>query len=563
MTTVTESTPARASGTEINACAGTDTLTVYWNKPDEATADVVYEVQVHDIEGDDVPSRIHHLPHTHCTIDGLEPEHSYDITVSMLTETSGTKANHTPLGRRTFTTGSGKHTIDVTDAPYNAVGDGRTLNTAAIQRALDDCGPDDAVLVPDGVFLTGALRMHANTELVVANGAVLQGTANPLDYLPMLPSRFEGIELDCYASLITVGHLDHNAEATCRNVVIRGGGTIAGGGRALAEAVIERERGRVEAELAATGQSLDDYEKPETIPGRVHPRLITIANASHVELADVTFANGASWTVHMIYSDHIVTHGCAFRSHGVWNGDGWDPDSSEDCTIFDCDFDTGDDIIAIKSGKNPEGNVIARPTRHIRIFNCRASEGGHALAIGSEMSGGVEDVDVWDCDLSGLWYGVEVKTTLKRGGWVRGLRVRDAVMRRAVIRAVPYNDDGIGADTPPVLEGFRFERVRLLGGLPDDVDAGAPQEAIHIQGLPAPAKPIRNVVFHDVTFGGRDGSCNGDEHDEKNPCGADDESGATDIVANRCEGLEIRGIRCAARGKTGKTGKTFLERSGE
>lgn len=531
MATETGTTPAHVSDADINACADANTLTVYWTKPDNATSDVIYEIHMREVGDNDHSPRTCRVSHTHCAIDGLEPEHSYDITVDMLTETSGTNPNRIPLGRRTFTTGADKHMIDVTGSPYNAIGDGRTLNTAAIQRALDDCGPGDAVLIPEGVFLTGALRMHADTELVVAHGAVLQGTANPLDYLPMLPSRFEGIELDCYASLITIGHLDHNAGATCRNVVIRGGGTIAGGGRALAEAVIERERGRVEAELAATGQSLDDYEKPETIPGRVRPRLITVANASNVEFADVTFANGASWTVHMIYSDHIVTHGCTFRSHGIWNGDGWDPDSSEDCTIFDCDFDTGDDIIAIKSGKNPEGNVIARPTRRIRIFDCRASEGGHALAIGSEMSGGVEDVDVWDCDLSGLWYGVEVKTTLKRGGWVRGLRVRDTVMRRAVIRAVPYNDDGIGTDTPPVLEDFRFECVRLFGGLPDDVDAGAPREAIHIQGLPAPATPIRGVVFRDVTLGG-----------------ADDESGACDIVANRCEGLEIRGIRCVAYG---------------
>ncbi|MBT1176650.1 hypothetical protein JS532_03590 [Bifidobacterium callimiconis] len=516
----------------FDACARADALIVYWSKPAAATIGQRYAVK---LDGTTVTT----VDHTHCRIDGLEPDHAYRVDVAMIdTDTDmdtdafdGTVGESCEVGSRVFRTAARKRMIDITATPYRAIGDGTTLNTTAIQQALDDCGPRDAVLIPAGTFLTGALRMHADSELVVSRGAVLQGTADPRDYLPMTPSRFEGTELDCYSSLITIGHLDHDSGPNCSNVVIRGGGVIASGGRALAEAVIEREWGRVEAELAATGQSLDDYEKPETIPGRVRPRLITMANASHVELADVTLKNGASWNVHMIYSDHIVTHGCTFESHDVWNGDGWDPDSSEDCVIFDCDFNTGDDIIAIKSGKNPEGNVINRPTRRVRIFDCRATRGGHGLAIGSEMSGGVEDVEIWDCDLSGLWYGVEVKTTPKRGGWVRGLHVRDTVMRHAIIRAVPYNDDGVAASVPPVLEDFRFECVRLLGGVPADADEGAPREAVYIQGLPEPAPPIRNVVFREVALGGAAGA-------------GDAELGVRDIVADRCEELEIRGVRC-------------------
>ncbi|OXM99855.1 glycosyl hydrolase family 28 protein [Bifidobacterium vansinderenii] len=521
----------------LDACVRDDTLTVYWDKPATATAGQRYDVMLND-------TAVATVDRTRCRIDGLAAGRDYRVTVSMVDDgghddgVNGESAvgdaaddDAVMIGSRVFHTAERKRMIDVTAEPYQAIGDGTTLNTAAIQRALDDCGPHDAVLIPAGTFLTGALRMHSDSELVVSSGAALQGTADPHDYLPMLPSRFEGTELDCYSSLINIGHLDHTAGPNCRNVTIRGGGTIASGGRALAEAVIERERGRVEAELAATGQSLDDYEKPETIPGRVRPRLINMSNASHVEIADVTLKDGASWNVHMIYSDHIVTHGCTFESHDVWNGDGWDPDSSEDCVIFDCDFDTGDDIIAIKSGKNPEGNVINRPTRRVRIFDCRATRGGHGLAIGSEMSGGVEDVRIWDCDLSGLWYGVEVKTTPKRGGWVRGLHVRDTVMRHVIIRAVPYNDDGVAAGVPPVLEDFRFERVQLLGGVPADADEGAPREAIYIQGLPEPAPPIRGVAFHDVALGVATGV-------------GDAEPGAYDIVANRCEGLEIRDVRC-------------------
>lgn len=169
---------------------------------------------------------------------------------------------------------------------------------------------------------------------------------------------------------LELGHLNHDGDFNCSHVVIRGKGIIASGGRSLAEKVIESERERLKDYLDSLGKQVGECEKPETIPGRVRPRLINISNCQNIVLSGVTFKNGASWNVHMIYSDRIVTNGCKFYSEKIWNGDGWDPDSSSNCTIFNCTFYTGDDSIAIKSGKNPEGNLIGRPSRHIRIFDC-------------------------------------------------------------------------------------------------------------------------------------------------------------------------------------------------
>ena len=252
---------------------------------------------------------------------------------------------------------------------FGAVGDGKTMNTDAIQKAIDACGTGE-VVIPEGVYMTGALRLHSDMRLHLEKGAVLQGTDHPEDYLPKIRSRFEGTECMCYASLLNLGEIDHEQGPNARNVVIYGEGTVSGGGQSLALNIIAREKERLQAYIESLGDEVKTYENENTIPGRSRGRLINLSNCENVRITGLTLQNGASWNVHMIYSRNIVTDHCIFRSEDVWNGDGWDPDSSEDCALFACEFHTGDDSVAIKSGKNPEGNQIARPTKHIRVFDC-------------------------------------------------------------------------------------------------------------------------------------------------------------------------------------------------
>lgn len=307
-----------------------------------------------------------------------------------------------------------KRRIDITQAPYLAKGDGKALNTAAIQQAIEDCKEDEMVYVPAGTFLTGALTLHDHMELYLEEGAVLQGSSNPEDYLPRIPSRFEGTERECYQSLLNLGVMDHRAGCTSEDVLIRGKGTISGGGRLLAERMMAAERERLKEYIHSLGDKVLECENANTIPGRARGRPIQICNAKNVRITGLTLQNGPGWNVHMIYSEQIVTDHCIFRSEDIWNGDGWDPDSSSGCTIFACTFYTGDDSVAIKSGKNPEGNEIGRPCSHIRIFDCICAY-GHGITMGSEMSGGIEDVVIWDCDLGNSLYGLEIKGTKKRG----------------------------------------------------------------------------------------------------------------------------------------------------
>ena len=238
-----------------------------------------------------------------------------------------------------------------------------------------------------------------------------------------------------------------------------------------------------------------------TIPGRPRPRLINMSCADNVLISGIQIRYGASWNVHMIYSNNVVTHNVTITSDGVWNGDGWDPDSSTNCTIFASEFFTGDDAVAIKSGKNPEGNVIAKPSEHIRVFDC-ISHFGHGLTIGSEMSGGINDVRIWNCDMTNSFYGVEIKGTKKRGGYVKGVHVSYCTLARVLMHSVGYNDDGIGAPTVPVFSDCVFEELTLTAKKYGKDEKHEPCEAIYLAGFDVPGHEIKNVTLKNITVDG-------------------------------------------------------------
>ena len=467
---------------EMQYRATEDLIVLFWDKPEAARGQVTYRVVC-------VGEKEQWVQHSHCTWEGLSPETSYRFQVFWEGQMIYALEARTRAARTR---------LDVTT--FGAVGDGKTLNTRALQQAIDACGPEQTLYFPAGVYLTGALDLHAQMDIFLAEGAVLQGTEDPADYLPKIPSRFEGYERLCYRSLLNLGELDHTKEAAFMDVTIRGAGTIYGGGRALREATEAVETREIQAELAALGDKIHDYERPETLANRARGRLINISNASYVWIHGLTLGYGASWNVHFIYSDHIVTDACTFRSDGVWNGDGWDPDSSTDSTIFNCTFYTEDDSVAIKSGKNPEGGIIGRPTKNIRIFDC-TTPFGHGLCIGSEMSGGVEGVRIWDCEMGPTWSGIEVKATKKRGGYVRDFVVRDCTTSHIMVHSVGYNDDGIGAPTPPLLSDMRFERIRLLSRFLDN-NAGRNEwhdcPPIEVKGYDVPGYEVKNIVFNEI-----------------------------------------------------------------
>jgi polygalacturonase len=178
-------------------------------------------------------------------------------------------------------------------------------------------------------------------------------------------------------------------------------------------------------------------------------------------------------------------------TNGIRNGDGIDPDSSTNCYIFNCTFDTGDDCIAIKSGKNPEGFFIAKPTKNVRITDCDFKK-GHGISIGSEMSGGVSDVLVQDCKAGNLLHGMQIKGTKDRGGYVRNVTVANCqLLQITVFSALNYNNDGDPAPELPTFEKFVFKNIDLS-------KATTKEPVIDINGFKDPAHRLRDVIFSNI-----------------------------------------------------------------
>ena len=215
-------------------------------------------------------------------------------------------------------------------------------------------------------------------------------------------------------------------------------------------------------------------------------------NCQNVSLSDLTITEPPCWTIHYIYSNNVTCQNLNIITVNIRNGDGIDPDSSTDAYIFNCTFDTGDDCIAIKSGKNPEGFFVAKPTKNVRITDCDFKR-GHGISIGSEMSGGVSDVLVQDCKAGKLLHGMQIKGTKDRGGYVKNVTVTDCqLLQITIFSAVNYNNDGEAAPQIPTFENFVFRNIDMSMAS----DAGT---TININGFKDPAHRLRNVTFTNVT----------------------------------------------------------------
>jgi exo-poly-alpha-galacturonosidase len=317
----------------------------------------------------------------------------------------------------------------ITDS--GAVGDGKSVNTKAIQAAIEKCaGAGGGVLVvPKGIFLSGAIFLKQGVNLLVEKDGVLKGTTNIDDY-PQIQTRWEGTEEQWTSAFV-------NAEGLT-NLEISGEGTIDGSGEEWLQQNPNRRPQAAAAGDAAgasanagpdTGQPANAAPIPVASAGprRGRPRLIGIQNSTHVRIAGLNLHNQAVWCLFILYSEDVTAEDLHITAeHNIPSSDGIDIDSSKHVHVNRVFIDVNDDCISIKSGKDADGLRVNRPAEDILIENSHFAYGHGGVAMGSETSGGIRNVEVRDSIVdSGNWAPIRFKTQPSRGGVVENITYRN------------------------------------------------------------------------------------------------------------------------------------------
>jgi len=386
---------------------------------------------------------------------------------------------------------------------FGARGDGTTKNSAALARAIEAChaAGGGRVVIPAGRFLTGAVMLKSRVELHLMAGATLLFSTDPADY-PLVPTRWEGIELINYSPLIYAygardiaitgqGTLDGQASASAWwSWKGPWGGTIDHGWRA---GMPDQRRARARlADMAARGVPV---EKRVFGDGSfLRPAFIQPYRCENVLIEGVRVRGAPFWQIHPILCRNVIVREVDILGHGP-NNDGCDPESTQLMLIERCTFDTGDDCIAIKSGRDADGRRLAVPSRDIVIRDCRMKEGHGGITIGSEISGGVDHVFGERCamDSPHLDYALRFKNNAMRGGNLHDFHYRDItvgqVARAAITCDFHYEEAGNGP-FHPTLDGVHIERMVTTGTA----------RVLDSQGLPG--APVGDLTLSDCRFDG-------------------------------------------------------------
>jgi polygalacturonase len=382
-------------------------------------------------------------------------------------------------------------------AAFGAVGDGVRSNTAALTAAIAAChaAGGGRVLVPPGRFVTGPVRLRSRVELHLERGATLAFSRDPSDYLPVVLTRFEGVELMNYSPLIYA--LEEE------DVAVTGSGTLdgqadeshwwpwkgkRGGGDGPSQAPA-RER---LLEMAA--QRVPVAERIFGDGHYLRPSFVQPYRSRNVLIEGVTMVGSPMWEIHPVLCTNVTVRGVKIDTHGP-NNDGCDPESCRDVLIEGCQFDTGDDCIALKSGRNDDGRRVNVPVENVVVRDCVMKDGHGGVVIGSEVSGGARNVFVERCRMSSpnLDRALRIKTNSVRGGVVEHVYMRDVTVgevAEAVLTVNFFYEEGDKGAFPPVVRDVELRNVTSQKS----------RHALLLRGYPH--DPIRDVRLVDCRFEG-------------------------------------------------------------
>lgn len=391
---------------------------------------------------------------------------------------------------------------------YGADPADKVKTSAAIKAAIKACSASGGgrVLVPAGIWPTGGIRLLSKVDLHVAEGATLRFSTAPEDYLPMVLTRFEGVECMNYAPLI------YALDAT--DIAITGPGTLDGAADRsnwwgwIYTDDQKIKAGRREGLERLTRMAEQGAPPAERLMGPgayLRPSFIQPYRCRNVLIDGPKVIASPMWLIHPVLCINVTIRGVTLNSLGP-NSDGCDPESCRDVLIERCDFTTGDDCIAIKSGRNHDGRRVNVPSENIVVQQCRMRDGHGGVSLGSEASGGIRNVYVRDCRMGGsdLLRALRLKSNSWRGGYIENVLFRDVVVDgvgEGVLEiSLLYSERGMKPNEGP------FPPRRVGGVTMRNVRSGSSLYALDIRGyaeLPIDAVRIIDCTFEKVKRGNR------------------------------------------------------------
>jgi len=358
--------------------------------------------------------------------------------------------------------------FSVTD--FGAQDGAKVLCTQAFRQAISAChrAGGGRVVVPPGRYPVGAIHLKSNVNLHISKGAVLLFSRDPKDYLPVVYTRWEGVECMNYSAFVYAFEQE--------NIAVTGGGVLDGQADSVhwwpwkGKSQYGYQEGQPEQSVAR--KAMFDMGQ-QGIPVRkrifgegsyLRPNFIQAYKCKKVLLEGVTILRSPMWVIHPVLCEGVTIRGVTVNSHGP-NNDGCDPESCRDVLIEACHFDTGDDCIALKSGRNNDGRRVNRPIENVVVRNCLMKDGHGGVVIGSEISGGARNIFAEDCqmDSPNLDRMLRIKTNSLRGGTIEHIFLRNIAVGEvgdAIFRVNFLYEEGDAGPFTPVVRHVRISNIR-------------------------------------------------------------------------------------------------------
>lgn len=377
---------------------------------------------------------------------------------------------------------------------------------ALLQTVIDSIsviGGGAVILHAGEYFMDGPLEMKSHVRLHLKDGATLLFSSDPDAYLPVVATRWEGTELYGRSSMI---HAERQEDIA---ITGEGNATIHANGSVMAKWGMPADTGEFEENIHGThGETLEmpDVNRlrqmgddlvpvSERVFGkgtRLRPCALEFKDCKRVLIEGITLRDSPFWCIHPLYCEDVTVRKVTIDSHFP-NNDGCDPESSRRVLIEDCTFRTGDDAVAIKSGRDADGRRVARPSEDIVIRRCRFFSKCNGLCIGSEMSGGVRGVYMTDIEIGDVKNALLFKSNLDRGGFIENVfidSIRIGHAAGAVLRFETNYFGYRGGNFPARYSHFRIRNVEARS---------ADAYAIYFDGNAT--EPIRDIEVSHFAVG--------------------------------------------------------------